>query len=676
MHQKHLPAGATLAPIILASDKTLLTNFRGDNSAWPVYLTIGNISKETRRNVSSHATVLAGYLPVPKFDCFDDKTRSLAKYRLFHECMSHLLAPLVVAGQTGKAMVCADGLIRHVWPVFAAYIADYPEQCLVACCKENRCPICTVSPNERGSHEPQSRRTVQETMFFISRNHAGERDTAFEAQGLRPVDQPFWQHMPFSDIFSSFTPDLLHQLHKGIFKDHLVKWCTEIISKAELDERFRNVPSHPGLRHFKNGISHVSQWTGTEHKEMEKVFLGLLASHPNKQLVSAVRALVDFIYLASLQRHTSQTLAALRTALTTFHTHKDIFITLEGRKADHFNIPKLHALEHYEELIWLFGSADGFNTELPERLHIDLAKNAYRASNRKDYLEQMTRWLERQERVDRFTAYTQWRTSSSATTTQEPPPSTSSPAGSGSNDLEPATTLTITRYTISKRPPPATRHVLASTIIDPNGHSAERFLPALATFLSARGAPHFTPHTFDVFGLWKQVIFTLPDIPEVGSRHAKNVIRASAPVISAGPGRRKQDESAHRDFALVRTAERNDNIQDTPFEGLRVAQVHAIFQLPSEYPIQVDQPLAYVEWFTPLRKPDAITGYHHLTRSTRRKAGIDGPYAEVITVDRLVRNAMLIPKHRTNSKQYYLNSHIDGHFFCMSKLSHFGCLPT
>jgi len=32
---------------------------------------------------------------------------------------------------------------------------------------------------------------------------------------------------------------------------------------------------------------------------------------------------------------------------------------------------------HYTTSIHLFGSADGFNTELPERLHIDFAKKAY-----------------------------------------------------------------------------------------------------------------------------------------------------------------------------------------------------------------------------------------------------------------------------------------------------------
>ena len=45
----------------------------------------------------------------------------------------------------------------------------------------------------------------------------------------------------------------------------------------------------------------------------------------------------------------------------------------------------------------------------PERLHIDFTKDAYRASNKKDELSQMTVWLERKEKVLRHEKFIQWR---------------------------------------------------------------------------------------------------------------------------------------------------------------------------------------------------------------------------------------------------------------------------
>src|SRR5277367_2380021 len=82
---------------------------------------------------------------------------------------------------------------------------------------------------------------------------------------------------------------------------------------------------------------------------------------------------------------------------------KDVFIQ-EGVR-EHFNIPKIHQMIHYAAAIQSRGSADGYNREASERLHIDYAKEGYRASNKKDYIKQMTVWLGRQEAVAQFRAY-------------------------------------------------------------------------------------------------------------------------------------------------------------------------------------------------------------------------------------------------------------------------------
>ncbi|PBK89374.1 hypothetical protein ARMGADRAFT_936246, partial [Armillaria gallica] len=87
-------------------------------------------------------------------------------------------------------------------------------------------------------------------------------------------------------------------------------------------------------------------------------------------------------------------------------------------------------------------------------------------------------------------------------------------------------------------------------------------------------------------------------------------------------------------------------------------------------------PLVYVEWFTLLCDPDPITGFYHISKSTRRGC----LYAEIITADRLVCNCLL--NHRklgdSNSQfgiHFFVNHYADEHLFCTLKLGYEGCLP-
>ena len=64
--------GATIIPIIISSHKTQVTLFC-NKSAYPVYLTIGNIPKGIRRQLSCHSYILLGYIPTTRLEHVTNK---------------------------------------------------------------------------------------------------------------------------------------------------------------------------------------------------------------------------------------------------------------------------------------------------------------------------------------------------------------------------------------------------------------------------------------------------------------------------------------------------------------------------------------------------------------------------------------------------------------------------
>jgi len=238
---------------------------------------------------------------------FEDN--SVGGYRLFHYCMKQLVQALVAAGREGVEMVCADGRIRQVFPVLTAFIGDHPEQCLVACCAKNQCLKCLVPPDQRGANSSFLLCNQTQTTCMLHAQATDQYPPEFIADGLRPVFAPFWAELLYTDIFTCIASNILHQLHQGIFKDHFKKWCSMLANKKYFDDHFRAMPIFPGLRHFKEGISKIKQWTGADHKHLQCVFVGaLVGATTDLAIIKSGQSLLDFIYLAQYQSHTDETL--------------------------------------------------------------------------------------------------------------------------------------------------------------------------------------------------------------------------------------------------------------------------------------------------------------------------------------------------------------------------------
>jgi len=342
--------------------------------------------------------------------------------------MSFLFQPLESLGKTGLLMTSGDGAVRDCHPIVAVYAGDYPEQLLVTCVKAG-CPTCPAPRDKLG--DPESVEPPRELQPILDAlDTIGDGPTAFSRAcqdvGIKPIQRPFWERLPFVNIFRSITPDVLHQLYQGNIK-HLISWLQQACGEDEIDARCRRLPPNHNIRLFLKGISHLSRITGTEHDQICRFLLGLIIDiriptagrGATGRLVRAVRGLLDFLYLAKYPVHTSETLDLMEKALQMYQENRQVFIDL-GIRHD-FNFPKDHFLNHYRELIELFGTTDNFNTEYTERLHIDFAKDAYRATNFKDEYPQMTAWLDRHERVLLHDKFIQRRLQGSSAHPRAPP---------------------------------------------------------------------------------------------------------------------------------------------------------------------------------------------------------------------------------------------------------------
>lgn len=79
-----------------------LSLMSGNQQAWPIYLTIRNISKSIHCRPSEFAQILLGFVPVVNISGED-------RWQFYHDCLWLILEPLQEAGERGVEMLCADG---------------------------------------------------------------------------------------------------------------------------------------------------------------------------------------------------------------------------------------------------------------------------------------------------------------------------------------------------------------------------------------------------------------------------------------------------------------------------------------------------------------------------------------------------------------------------------------
>ncbi|KAG1730440.1 hypothetical protein EDB19DRAFT_2011343 [Suillus lakei] len=323
--------GSTFVPVVLGSDKTMVSVAMGNNEYYPLYVSIGNVRNNVRR-AHRDAVSIIGFLAIPKTT--KEHTTGDVKFRkfrrqLFHCLLSKILETLQPSITKYEVAQFGDGHFRCVIYSLGPYIADYEEQVLLTCIVCGWCPRCLSSrinlDEQAGWH------CHHHTDVLVEEGTLGE---LWDEYGIVGDLVPFTNDFPRADIHELIAPDILHQLIKGTFKDHLVEW-------------------------------------------IEKY---LYQTHSKKE---AQRIMDDIDRSVIMET----TLEKIQEALDHFHQYQQIFETIGVVST--FSLPRQHSLQHYVLLIHLFGALNGLCSSITEAKHIKAVKELWRCSSWYKALGQM-----------------------------------------------------------------------------------------------------------------------------------------------------------------------------------------------------------------------------------------------------------------------------------------------
>ncbi|KAG8865445.1 hypothetical protein FRC20_009827 [Serendipita sp. 405] len=649
--QNTLPEGATVVPVILGSDSTHLTQFGGGKKAWPVYLTIGNVSSRVRNRPSQRAWMVVAYIPVVKFSDGADIQGTLAN-RLYHQCMELVFSPLIEAGVAGTTIVDSKGKARNCYPRIAAHLADHPEQALVNVAAAYNSPVTTASYHNLGDphpHPPRTRKWILEQIHSV----CGEVDPAdiksyqkaARARGLNGVHKPYWRNLPGYQPELCACPDILHGVIR-FWRDHVLKWSLYLTGENEYDARLKAIQPVVGYKHFRGGIKHLSQWTGREDRELQRVHVALVSGCQKitPKTMRNLRAFHDFLYLVQYRYHSTKTLTYLRDALQEFHNTKDEYIRLGARKTvrgqSHFNIPKLSGLSSFGIHIPELGTSPQFSTEIIESNHRTLVKYLYTFTNRKGFLPQMCQRLDRSERLLHQAEAIDWYKRTRQQQQLEAAFASYSPG---------FRRIAMDRYQEALQPP-----------TKPSRHS-------ITSHLQLSGTPYRTKETlwnialeYKILGLSVAVHDFLKANQEPGEGH--DAIRVRYVDVWTKLRIQASDIQDEDNVSQCHTVEAVPPSDSLPYgrchcvlvhdtgdaatvgiAGYRVAQVRLIFKISLHDPLgsMHNMFLAYVQYFSqPKQTPDKNINMYTVSREDRRgiRAGV------VVPLDSIVRFVQLVPK--------------------------------
>ena len=391
----------------------------GGREAHPLLISLANIAMEFRNKASNNSFLLLALLPIPKFTHKKKRICGMLEARLYHQCLDIVLAPLKAAAQLGVMLSDLVGNLRWCFTPLASFIVDTPESQLIACVGGKTSSVTMANYEQFGDDFRHPSRTGSITLHTINKVHSlttalesvEKYEKAAKSYHLNGVQLPFWRDWSLSSDPSMFlTSEPLHHWHKQ-FWDHDVKWCINILGAAEIDFRFSVLHNRTGYRHFKEGISKLKQVTGREQRDIQCYIIVVIADAVPPRFIVAIRALLDFRYLAQSPRIGEEVCQRTSGALSLFHQHKQAILDAGARRGkkgtiNNWYIPKLEFLQSVVPNIQLNRVASQWSADFTEHAHITLVKEPVRSGNNQAHESQICRYLDRLEKVRHFSLCT------------------------------------------------------------------------------------------------------------------------------------------------------------------------------------------------------------------------------------------------------------------------------
>jgi hypothetical protein len=242
------------------------------------------------------------------------------------------------------------GNLHYCFTPLVSYIADTPEACMITCVRGKTSPVTMASHGDPFRHPSRTATLTKRQLRSIEHLtlNVEEFFTACEPFRLSGVLHSFWQNWLRATPSRFLMPEALHYWHRQCW-DHDVRWCRVTLGDEEIDFHFSVLPKITGLHHFNNGITKLKQVCGRTQRDVQRYLVVVIAGGVPPNVVTAIRALMEFRYLAQALAITSRTQDRIRATLNEFHEHKQAILDGSFRRGkrvmDHFRIPKLELMQ-------------------------------------------------------------------------------------------------------------------------------------------------------------------------------------------------------------------------------------------------------------------------------------------------------------------------------------------